>query len=195
MSRLDYFTIGVVAVCIMAIVFLLYQTTDLFKFGDQAENTSISDESNSTFENDYYDDEEIADYENYYDEEVTEANAGEEADYDTGGEVVEEEAPIETYEETTTATQTKPTKVVDIDTPSAGGNFLVLAGSFEYKHNAQIQAKKLQGMGYSAAEVVSFNRGKYASVLVNRFESESEARQLVAKLKKDGVSCYVHKKR
>ena len=194
MSRLDYFTIGVVAVCIMAIVFLLYQTTDLFKFGDQTENTSISDQSNSSFEEDYYDDEEIADYENYYEEEVADATT-EEADYDTGGDIEEEEAPIETYEETTTATQTKPTKVVDIDMPSAGGDFLVLAGSFEYKHNAQIQAKKLQGMGYSAAEVVSFNRGKYASVLVNRFESESEARQLVAKLKKDGVSCYVHKKR
>jgi hypothetical protein len=31
MSRLDYITIAIVAVCILAIVFLVYKMTDLFK--------------------------------------------------------------------------------------------------------------------------------------------------------------------
>lgn len=193
MSRLDYFTIGVVAVCIMAIVFLLYQTTDLFNFGKDTPQESITTEDNSSLENDFYDDEEIADYEDYYEDETTPTTT-EEADYDNGQNATEE--PIETYEETTTtATQPKQQELVDIDTPSPGGDFLVLAGSFEYKHNAQVQAKKIQNLGYSKAEVVSFNRGKYASVLVNRFETEAEARALVDKLRKDGVSSYVHKKR
>ena len=60
MSRLDYFTIAIVAVCILAIVFLLYKTTDIFGKKDKPAEENIetpvdsSEEPESTLDEDPY---------------------------------------------------------------------------------------------------------------------------------------------
>lgn len=78
---------------------------------------------------------------------------------------------------------------------SSGGNYLVLAGAFTVMSNAEAHAKRLEKMGFSGAKVALFNKGKYATVLVDRFESKSEASALVNRLTEKGVEAYVQTKR
>ncbi len=78
---------------------------------------------------------------------------------------------------------------------SKTGKYLVVAGTFKQEANAQIQLKKFKGMGYKDAEIGKFNKSTYASLIVNRFASSAEAKQLVNSLKKKGIEAYVHTKK
>ncbi len=190
MSRLDYFTIAIVAVCIIALIFLIYKTTDLLKkkdntTADKIENTleemGIEDDETDTYT---YDDEgEIVTDDAAITGEATTSDDAEDINYVDEEELLEE-AP---EEEVTTPTS--------YDNTSARGSFLVLAGAFQYKANAEKLASKLKNLGYPDAEVTLFNRGKYAGVIVERFENVSNARSAVSKLKNNGIDAYVHKKR
>lgn len=75
------------------------------------------------------------------------------------------------------------------------GRFLVVAGTFKQEVNAQTQLKKFKRMGYSNAEIGKFNKSTYASLIVDRFTSEAEAKKLARTLKSKGIDSYVHKKR
>jgi len=79
--------------------------------------------------------------------------------------------------------------------PASYGDYLVLAGSFKYKSNAETEVRKLKKLGYSNAEVALFNRGAYASALVDRFDNYADANALVKELKGKGVDALVQKKR
>lgn len=85
--------------------------------------------------------------------------------------------------------------------PSAYGNtakagkYLVVAGTFKQEANAQIQLKTFKGMGYKDAEIGKFNKSTYASLIVNRFTTAADAKQLVNSLKRKGIDAYVHTKK
>ena len=200
MSRLDYFTIGIVAVCILAIVFLLYRATDLFKSDDSATTSGTE-----LYEEDPYSDEETSttDYD-------TSPEAEPYTDYeteDTSTIVYDlDDASTDDYEEPEAETAPKTEKSStspssssrgSSSSSSSYGDYLVLAGSFTIKANAESHQTKLEKMGYDDSEVTLFNGGKYASVLVDRFDSESAAAELalVGELKGKGIEAYVHKKR
>ena len=89
-------------------------------------------------------------------------------------------------------TNTRPTAY---DSASSTAKYLVVAGTFKQEVNAQIQLKKFKQMGYDKAEIGKFNKSAYASLIVNRFTSRSEAKQLVGSLKRKGIDAYVHTKR
>lgn len=78
---------------------------------------------------------------------------------------------------------------------TTGGKFLVVAGTFKQEANAQAQLKKFQRMGYNDAEIGTFNRNAYASLIVARFATSADANRLVKSLKAKGIDAYVHKKR
>ncbi|NJL74714.1 MAG: SPOR domain-containing protein [Saprospiraceae bacterium] len=63
------------------------------------------------------------------------------------------------------------------------GDYMVLAGSFSIRENADNHVKNLKKLGYANARVEVFDRGSYAVVLVDRFETESAARKLISELK------------
>lgn len=210
MSRLDIFTIAVVVICVAAIVFLLYRTTDLFKSKDaltEPQNTESLYEDDGTTGDDYSDDP-------YYSDTTA-------SEFDFLSDTAEEAAPASTTTKpsttttkpstTTTApatkpsapaattpapakTESKPLENID-EMSSSGGNYLVLAGAFTVMSNAEAHAKRLEKMGFSNAKVALFNKGKYATVLVDRFESKSEASALVNRLTEKGVEAYVQTKR
>jgi cell division septation protein DedD len=190
MSRLDIFTIVVVIICVAAIVFLLYRTTDLFKSKetlDDLQQTESLYEDDGTLGDDYSDDPYYSDTSEF--------------DFlaDTGSvaQPESEPAPAEAApavkEE---AYQPSKPALENIDEMSdSGGNYLVLAGAFTIMANAEVQAARLKKMGFSEARVALFNRGKYATVLVDRFENKSDATALVSRLGESGVDAYVHLKR
>lgn len=76
------------------------------------------------------------------------------------------------------------------------GDYLVIAGSFRFKANAESEANRLRRLGYNDAEVALFNRGAYASVIVSRFSDLSSAQDLVRELKsRHSLEAYVQAKK
>lgn len=200
MSRLDYITIGIVAACICAIIFLVYKMTDLFNNQpgtDPIENTATKVES----EDDTYD---------YGDEESQNDDAtSDETDSTSGGAngSTDEEEPTNAGNTDDVTTDDKPENTPkpadNTDTAtkpnanasfSSGGKFMVIAGTFSQKTNAKKLVSDLKKLGYNNAAVETFDRGKYAVVLVDRFSSMSSAERLVKDLKAEGVSSYVKTK-
>lgn len=71
------------------------------------------------------------------------------------------------------------------------GRFLVLAGSFLLKENADALVAKLIKIGYKDARVVVFTSSQYHSVLAAQFNSEERARSVSALLKQKGIENFV----
>jgi cell division protein FtsN len=100
----------------------------------------------------------------------------------------------ESYTDYTGSVQSTDEGVSTAPQASGGsGAYLVVAGSFLIKANAEAMQKKLQNMGYSA-EVRNFNYSQYHSVIAGRYDVKSSADRVVANLKSKGISCYVHKR-
>jgi cell division protein FtsN len=210
MSKLDYVTIAIVGICIMAILFLVYKMTNVFKGDKPMDKTEIAADSVEIEDGDVYD------YE--IDENVdstgaTKGNATTDqttttkpstTDATTGkAESSADDAPSEddvddAIKEATGSKSNTKTGTPDSDTAEKAtyseGKYLVLAGSFSKKALAESQVKKLNKMGYDNARVELFDRGKYAVVLVDRFDNMADAERLVKKLSGDSVKSYVKTK-
>lgn len=183
MSR-DFITIAIVILCIAALVFLIVKTVNL-----SSSNVNEPGEDSNYL----YDD--TAD--GGTSDDTTTADLGE-SDTDQEQDGGFEEPSVEyigkdeiaPQNENTTGGDRIPTSFND------SGDYLVLAGSFRIKSNAENQARKLRNLGYDDAEVALFNRGAYASVIVDRFVDLSSANDLARELKSQhGVEAYVQAKR
>jgi cell division septation protein DedD len=78
---------------------------------------------------------------------------------------------------------------------SSGGNYLVVAGSYLIRDNAEKMVSKLKGFGYSGAEIVNFDESQYHSISAGRYASYDEAGKVAKALKNKGIDCYVHTKK
>ena len=72
-----------------------------------------------------------------------------------------------------------------------GGKYMVMAGSYLLKENAQKMVTKLKSMGYSQANVVVFSSSQYHSVIAARYSSETQARTTATELKQKGIDSFV----
>jgi hypothetical protein len=200
MSRLDIFTAVIVVICVGAILFLLYKTTDLFGPKDRP---MIPDPQEEQADDGLYDDDEaVADYSDdpyYQSDDLDYAGEYQEDTTDLAGAPAEgidpmEEEAVEKKEPVKEPAAPKKTYDDLYDSPGVG-DYLVLAGTFQYMANAESHAARLKKKGYDEAKVVLFDRGKYATVLVDRFEAYGDASALVSKLEGDQIEAYTHKKR
>ena len=107
---------------------------------------------------------------------------------DYTGEAKSEKAKVESAP--TTAAKQKPPK----QTASSGGKYLVVAGSYLVKGNAEKMKKRLYDLGYNS-EIVNFDLSQYYSVLAGRYYSRKEAQNTVTILKRNGIDSYVHRKK
>lgn len=212
MSRLDLITIAIVIVCLAALGYLVYKIVHLMN-PPQKETTSIQDS---------YTDPAPTDDSTYtdWDDEVTSATAGSDLDdedlgssdtdndattNDSGSynndeldndsnDIAEMDSSTSKSTESDSDSGQAATAYDNSSSSSGSGNYLVLAGSYRQKNNAENQAAKLRKLGYSGSSVENFNRGSYAVVLVDRFHKYSEAKALVRKLANDGVEAMVKEK-
>lgn len=189
MSRLDYLTIGIVALCIAALIYLVYRYVNLPRSAENTSTTTMVDTTTS---------------EQFPKEDTTgfpAQDTPEEAKPGPGA-VVEPEVVPE--EKTAVQTKTeKPVAPVPKPTPSAidnntsetaglsAGRYMVIGGSFAQVEHAQKELRKIQNAGYPKARVEKFNRGAYASILVDRFEQASDANALAKALKSKGFDAMV----
>ncbi len=75
------------------------------------------------------------------------------------------------------------------------GQYMVVAGTYRQMINAETELKKLKKLGYDNATIAKFNKSTYASLIVDRFASSSEAYKYMNTLKAKGMDVYVHRKR
>lgn len=190
MSRLDYLTIGIVALCIAALIYLVYRYVNLPHSAANTTTTTMVDRDTTQFQKE--------DTTGFPAEDASENNKpGPGAVVEPEPEVVpEEKTPVQTKTEKPAAPDPKPiTPARDNNsgetTGLSAGRYMVIGGSFEQVSHAQKQLRKIQNAGYPNARVEKFNRGTYASILVERFEQASDAKALVKTLKSKGFDAMV----
>lgn len=210
MSRLDYVTIAIVAVCVAALIYLIYMTTNLLGGNNAEPETELTapyedepyeDDQSAAFEGDSaavadgaYDDptyEDQSDYQDDYQAENGEDTYRDKGEYENQqGNYSTDDEPKDTYEDTRT-----PASSASEDYASVrSGDYMVLAGTFKYKANAESMVRKLRGMGYNDARTELFDRGAFAVALVDHYSDLAEAKRIASDLKGKGVSAYVKKK-
>lgn len=191
MSRLDYLTIGIVALCIVALIYLVYRYVNLPHSDENVQPTSEIVEKDTTQSS-------SPDLNGFPAEDSSE-------NVQPGPSAVAE--PSQTPKENTPA-KAEPVKpnpapeqpvapsvnTTSESAASASGRYMVIAGSFEQKSGAQKQLQKIKKLGYSHAQVELFNRGAYAVVLVDRFDQASDAKKLVTTLKSQGFDAMMRVK-
>jgi cell division protein FtsN len=202
MSRTDYLTLGIVAVCILALAFLIYRMATIDSGPAASDATEqVMDESapDPTMP-----EENTAGTE--YGDETTAPNYSRDAD-EMDDEKVEavDEMPAPKKEPAATKPAEKPADRAEPAPPaeepapapaySASGSYMVLAGSFREMVNAEAMVSKVKKLGYESASVEKFDRGAFAVALVDRFDSYAEANALVKELAKKGVEATVYKKK
>ena len=183
MAKPDLLTISIVVVCLAGLIFLVVRTFDLLKkdtepsAGEQLMEAPIEEVAPATEEEtttDYYFDE--VDEPGTTDQEVT----GSPEDFRTIPSK-DSDMSVEEYQA--------------INAQADYGLYMVIAGSYKVRRNAEKEVARLQGLGYSNARVGIFNQGTYASVLVNAFDSKAEASALVAELKtQHGIPSYIQER-
>ncbi len=154
------------------------------------EVSDVDDDTLDDFEDDFFEDN-LGDGENTYDSDMgggtIESDDIEEdfaADYTEIDRVLEESH--ETY--------TKPSTTNNNQKSRSTGKYMVLAGSYLIKDNAQSMISKLGNLGYGNAEIVIFNMSQYHSVCAARLSDYNEAMQLSSELQRRGIDNYVHNK-
>ncbi|GEM_PF-4044557 len=183
MSRLDYLTIGIIAVIVLTVIFLVYKMTDLFQ--TDALQTPPPVEEVTQLDSGYDD---------YYDEpldssayEMEEVGEGSEIDYSEPEAAYEEadDAPEFSYEEEST----------EAAAVEYGGQYFVLAGTFSIRENADRMVARLHRMGYDQARVGIFNKGRFAGAIICCYATPKEAKAVAAQLTAQGVEAVAYRKR
>lgn len=203
MSRLDYVTIAIVAVCVAALVYLIYMTTNLL--GSSPEDPVTADQTvtepeDKYAEEEYYPEDTTATFDDGYYDEGGAASDNADGNTGEGGQSGYEDAEP-TYEDAGSDLQSSSRDAgstsgkAESDYASvASGQYMVLAGTFKYRSNAEDMVSQLKDMGYVNASVELFDRGSYAVALVDRFDSLGDAKALQSKLSGKGVDAYVKQK-
>ncbi len=203
MSRLDSFTVLIVGLCLAALGYLVYKTIKLRELKNSSPSSSVTiQQTEKTTPKDTltFDDEgrivdPITAEEGDLDDEQLSVNNGtlieeEEGSAEDGEDLNTESEPI--AEEEVKQEEEVPTSF-NAET-SAEGDFLVLAGSFKQKANAEAQVRRLKRMGFEDARVASFNGGSLAVALVGRFEDAQAANQLAKQVEAKGIDAFVKRK-
>jgi len=79
-------------------------------------------------------------------------------------------------------------------TSSYGGEYMVIAGNYLVKSNANVMIRKLANLGYPNSDIGVFDRSQYHTVIAYRSDSYSSAMEVSNAIKRQGVDCYVKKK-
>jgi cell division septation protein DedD len=200
MNKLDAFTVVIVAVCLAAAALLIY--IGINKFRNSEEDLKSN---KGSFEEVQNDDFAYLDQDTTLTEPVFDSTAYENQDLnwldDSKTTTPTKKTTPATSSTTTTTPKTttpaKPAVTTPVTPPTTTpkvtkpapttavkkGDYMVLAGSFSIRENADNHVQVLKKLGYSNARVEVFDKGSYAVVLVDRFETESAARKLISELK------------
>lgn len=216
MSKLDWFTILIVSICVIALGFLVYKTIQLMgneqptvprsEISDPRNEHQTAYESAAEAKTDEEttpgsNDQDLDDDELPYDPQEVEAPEQEQSTKAATPPATADAPKI--ADNGSSSSQTRSQPVASSETTAKGsvpssynstGEFMVVAGSFSMRYNAESQVKRLKSLGYGNARVEIFNGGALATALVDRFDDYDRAKRLVNELKGKGVDCFVKRK-
>ena len=72
------------------------------------------------------------------------------------------------------------------------GKYLVIAGSYLIRENAEKMIKKLNDLGYRDASIINFELSQYHSITAGRYFSYDRAAEIARAIQGRGIDCYVH---
>lgn len=187
MSRLDYLTIGIIAIIVLAVLYLVYKMTNLFQ-SDALRTPAPTEQAAEPPTYDYYDEP--------YDSLVADTLfAEDEMGYDESGDAY-------------TDANAEDPHVADADAPEyayedehghmdaeAAGDYFVLAGTFAIRENADRMVAQLHRMGYTDARVGVFNAGRFAAAIICCYTTPQAARETAAQLMAEGIEAVAYRKR
>ncbi len=138
-------------------------------------------------------------------ENAEEVFEGDDIDYstsDVNDEPIEEEIIEDTktdgntagtvdFTEPASVTTSKPT----VSRGTSSGSHLIIAGNYLLKSNAEIMTVKLKDLGYRDAYIAVFDNSQYHTVIAGTYNAYEPASNSAAALKRQGVDCYVKKKK
>jgi cell division protein FtsN len=202
MSRLDYITIGIVTLCVLAILFLVYKMTNIFKEEEPAAEVVETVEEASTLSEDVYDYQIRPDDTTSASDVTPQTESAPQSDASTPATATVREQTSVNNQNTASGSNTSvagsPAAAAaqpvskPVDEPKMSeGKYLVLAGTFQKRAGADKEVARIQKLGYPNARVEIFDRGKYAVVLVDRFDNLTDAQKLAKELKTRGVNCLI----
>lgn len=187
MSRTVRYILTILIIGAVALWFLtVYRSCERKK---QLEDTTIISSTGADDNNGYSDSEEVDDL--YVDED--EDDTSNEASNDTSNEAseVDDTDSADNSGEEGTGADNESGGVFEDGEADIAGEYLVVAGAFISKENAEAHIRKLKQSGVDAERRV-FLGSDYHSVVIGNFDSEGAARSVAKKL---GTEAYVHKKR
>lgn len=201
MSKLDTFTVIIVGLCLAALGYLVYKTIQLRQLKNSSPTSSITIQEPS--------DESASNTLTLGDEDkAVDPAAAQEGDLDddqlsvSNGTLVEEEEGVVAETPTDDIAQNNGPEKREEEVPtsfdtdaSEAGDFMVLAGSFKQRANAEAQVRRLKKMGFDDARVASFNGGSLAVALVGRFDDYDQATELANKVEAKGIDAFVKGKK
>ena len=182
----------IIKIIIYAIVlFLLYLWITSVAKSCNNPSTTTAEVQEEVGEDYVSSDEEI--YDEYFEEEDAiesekETAVNEEINVDVEESDYEEDFSFESEEEEDEIVTTAPVR----NSGSTGGRYLVVAGSYLIKDNAEKMVSRLKKLGYSNAEVVNFDLSQYHTISAGKYNSYDEAADATAAIKAKGIDCYVH---
>lgn len=167
---------------------------------------SAAEEANGDFTYDdeiydeYFEDEQSSDEVETIDvSESEKENMGESSDYDVNDftyEASEEEVKALSSEPKASSTPQKSNPVRQTSSSSySDDKYLVIAGSYLIKDNAEKMVDKLKNLGFYDAEIVTFDMSQYYSISAGRYDDYAMASNVASQVKNNGIDCYVHTKK
>jgi len=93
----------------------------------------------------------------------------------------------------TTTKKTQPPKTETIHS-AQDGKFMVMAGSYLLKENADKMVSKLKKLGYKQSRVVIFPSSQYHSVIAGQYDVQTSAQEASSDLKRKGIDSFVKSK-
>lgn len=90
---------------------------------------------------------------------------------------------------TKTTSNTSSTKAA-----SSTGEYMIIAGNYLLKSNAELMVIKLKGLGQDDASIGRFDDSQYHTVIAGRYKDYHTASNSVQSLKRRGIDCYVKRK-
>lgn len=177
----------------VVLFFIFLWISTVYKSCSESENKTASSTSEPIVEATYS-------ANDFFEENTEESKTnGDAIDYTEIDKVVEEKVnesrPTPTKEvapdeivSTSQSTTNNPT----VNQGNENGKYMVIAGSYLIKENAERMRKRIADLGYQQSSLVVFDLSQYHSVVAARFSDYDKALKVSNELKRRGVDCYVH---
>lgn len=136
-----------------------------------------------------------SDEQEFEDNTATEETSSEDTFEVSGGSTFEmSEEEKEEVEESRPVKKETPAPKSSSSSGGSNGNYMIIAGSYTERYNADKMVAKLEKLGFDNARVVHFDNSNLHAAVAGYYANNSSAKEAKNSLASKGVDCYVKRK-